>query len=123
MPPELRSCGAQYKKPGMATRHEDEMELVPKGGATVAEGGTDAGADADGDAQKMDSSLQSTSSTYWALLIFSLIWWVGIFFFYLNVRSSYPSGDRAFCCSGWNSFHITRPHPFPLFLSSSPSSF
>ena len=64
------------------TRHEDEVELVPKGGATFAEGGTDG----DGDAQKMDGALQSTSSTYWSLLIFALIWWVGIFFFYLNVR-------------------------------------
>lgn len=68
------------------TRHEDEIELVPKGGTTVAEGGTDAAIDNDGDAQKMDSALQSTSSTYWSLLIFALIWWVGIFFFYLNVR-------------------------------------
>ncbi len=79
------------------TRSEESVELVSKGGkptadGTVADLSSSSSASAadetgdDGETLKSDAAATEGSSTYSSLVLYSLVFWVAIFFFFLNVR-------------------------------------
>ncbi len=76
-------------------RSEESVELVSKGGKPTADGtvadlsSSSSAADEtgdDGETLKSDAAATEGSSTYSSLVLFSLVFWVAIFFFFLNVR-------------------------------------